>query len=131
MWKVGVFITQILVIFITLSRGRTPQYMDLGRRQKSTESLIESQQPDGSFLSRLWLNNADSVQTMAYALHALLDLESRNALTPVLLIHNLLMNKVVTRKRKPLERWFIFRANGNPKFTYFFTFCHTTALIAK
>ncbi|WP_435355812.1 hypothetical protein [Emticicia sp. SJ17W-69] len=44
--------------------------------------LLHSQKSDGSFASSLWLNHGDLIQSTAYALHALLDLQSKGMKVP-------------------------------------------------
>ncbi|WP_460473671.1 hypothetical protein [Emticicia fontis] len=44
--------------------------------------LIETQQADGSFESKPWVNKKDIVQSTAYALHAMLDLRDKGEAIP-------------------------------------------------
>jgi hypothetical protein len=50
--------------------------------QKIKKHLIETQQADGSFASKPWVNKGDIIQSTAYALHAMLDLRTKGETIP-------------------------------------------------
>lgn len=50
--------------------------------QKIAKHLIETQQTDGSFESKPWVNKKDIIQSTAYALHAMLDLRDKGTAIP-------------------------------------------------
>lgn len=50
--------------------------------QKTAKHLIGTQQANGSFESKSWVNKKDIIQSTAYALHAMLDLRSKGMMIP-------------------------------------------------
>lgn len=50
--------------------------------QKIAKHILETQQTDGSFESKPWVNKKDVIQSTAYALHAMLDLRDKGIAIP-------------------------------------------------
>ena len=138
MWKVtGIYYPNSCHIHYAVARAYASGITDLeSTAEKVRNHLLQSQQPDGSFLSRSWLNNADSVQTTAYALHALLDLKKSGISVSDSLINssvNLLMNKVVASKNESHWNGGVYFSGGTVirNLLIWHSDAYTTALIAK
>lgn len=104
--------------------------------EKTRNHLMQLQQPDGSFLSRAWLNNADSVQTTAYALHALLDLKKSGIEIPDATIDSavsLLISKATISKNETYWKGGVYFSGGTVlrNLLIWHSDAYTTALIAK
>ncbi|MBA4851156.1 hypothetical protein [Emticicia sp. BO119] len=50
--------------------------------KKIVKHLTETQQPNGSFESKPWVNKKDIIQSTAYALHAMIDLRAKGMAIP-------------------------------------------------
>lgn len=104
--------------------------------QKIADHLVVNQQPDGSFVSRPWLNNADSVQTTAYALHAMLDLRKIGIRVPEANIHaavTFLTNKAIVCNSGIFWHGGVYFSGGTVlrNLLIWHADAYTTALIAK
>lgn len=138
MWNVaGIYYPNACHLHYVVARAYAAGVVDLNiAAEKVLSHLIESQQPDGSFVSRAWLNNADSVQTTAYALHALLDLKKTTIEVPDKTIHSavsFLQNKALRNGEGVYWNGGVYFSGGTVlrNLLIWHADAYTTALVAK
>lgn len=138
MWKVaGIYYPNECHLHYAIARAHAAGVTELNdAAQKVLAHLIENQQTDGSFVSRAWLNNADSVQTTAYALHAFLDLKKSGIEVPDSTIHsavNFLRSKAIRNDEGVYWHGGVYFSGGTVlrNLLIWHADAYTTALIAK
>lgn len=137
-WNVaGIYYPNACHLHYAVARAHAAGVAGLNTAAKKVLAhLLESQQPDGSFVSRSWLNNADSVQTTAYALHALLDITKSGIPVPDTAIHSavkVLQAKALKRGDEIYWQGGVYFSGGTVlrNLLIWHSDAYTTALIAK
>ncbi len=133
----GIYYPNIYHLHFSIGRAYAAGVNNLKEAaQLCINHLLKTQQSDGSFVSPYFVNNGDSIQSTAYALHAMLDFKKQNLMVPeknIELAKDFIISKAIKNKDEVHWPGGIFFTSGTALryVLQWHSDAYTTALIAS